>query len=317
MIYELRRNGGGPGLAAICSGGGQGDALLIEGPPLRPGDAPGSSSDPADGRARDDRGGADAPVRVRGGVGRGRRERLRKRIEHSGKLVDGWLDLGIEADGRLVGDITARSPKNALPPGVFEVGITLFDPDRDRGVGRSDRGHDDASVRGGGRRTRAGDDGGRQRRDAPRAGRLGFVHEGPCRRSRRARRPRGLRHVRGYSERLGGSSTSMTGWSTAASPTFRPTADRSRRCACRPRSARRRDRRPVDPRALAAQQGTARARRGRSRTPSLAWYPNVRSVSPLTASSVGLSATLRRVQLSVSTIARPAAAFSPPRSPFR
>ena len=30
MIYDLRRNGGGLGLAAICSGGGQGDALLVE-----------------------------------------------------------------------------------------------------------------------------------------------------------------------------------------------------------------------------------------------------------------------------------------------
>jgi len=30
MIHELRRNGGGLGLAAICSGGGQGDALLVE-----------------------------------------------------------------------------------------------------------------------------------------------------------------------------------------------------------------------------------------------------------------------------------------------
>jgi acetyl-CoA C-acetyltransferase len=30
MIHELRRNGGGLGLATICSGGGQGDALLIE-----------------------------------------------------------------------------------------------------------------------------------------------------------------------------------------------------------------------------------------------------------------------------------------------
>jgi acetyl-CoA C-acetyltransferase len=30
LIYELRRNGGGLGLAAICSGGGQGDALLLE-----------------------------------------------------------------------------------------------------------------------------------------------------------------------------------------------------------------------------------------------------------------------------------------------
>jgi acetyl-CoA C-acetyltransferase len=30
MVHELRREGGGIGLAAICSGGGQGDALLIE-----------------------------------------------------------------------------------------------------------------------------------------------------------------------------------------------------------------------------------------------------------------------------------------------
>jgi acetyl-CoA C-acetyltransferase len=30
LVHELRRNGGGLGLAAICSGGGQGDALLVE-----------------------------------------------------------------------------------------------------------------------------------------------------------------------------------------------------------------------------------------------------------------------------------------------
>ncbi len=30
MVHELRRNAGGLGLAAICSGGGQGDALLVE-----------------------------------------------------------------------------------------------------------------------------------------------------------------------------------------------------------------------------------------------------------------------------------------------
>jgi acetyl-CoA C-acetyltransferase len=30
MVYELRRQGGGRGLAAICSGGGQGDAILVE-----------------------------------------------------------------------------------------------------------------------------------------------------------------------------------------------------------------------------------------------------------------------------------------------
>jgi acetyl-CoA C-acetyltransferase len=30
LLYELRRRGGGKGLAAICSGGGQGDAVLVE-----------------------------------------------------------------------------------------------------------------------------------------------------------------------------------------------------------------------------------------------------------------------------------------------
>jgi acetyl-CoA C-acetyltransferase len=30
LVNELRRRGGGLGVAAICSGGGQGDAVLIE-----------------------------------------------------------------------------------------------------------------------------------------------------------------------------------------------------------------------------------------------------------------------------------------------
>ena len=30
LVHELRRDGGGLGLAAICSGGGQGDAILID-----------------------------------------------------------------------------------------------------------------------------------------------------------------------------------------------------------------------------------------------------------------------------------------------
>jgi acetyl-CoA C-acetyltransferase len=30
LVHELRRSGGGLGVAAICSGGGQGDALLVE-----------------------------------------------------------------------------------------------------------------------------------------------------------------------------------------------------------------------------------------------------------------------------------------------
>lgn len=30
LIHELKRRGGGTGIAAICSGGGQGDAIMIE-----------------------------------------------------------------------------------------------------------------------------------------------------------------------------------------------------------------------------------------------------------------------------------------------
>jgi acetyl-CoA C-acetyltransferase len=30
LLYGLKRRGGGRGLAAICSGGGQGDAVLVE-----------------------------------------------------------------------------------------------------------------------------------------------------------------------------------------------------------------------------------------------------------------------------------------------
>ena len=62
---------------------------------------------------------------------------LAARLERSGRLLDGWLDLAIEAGGRLVGDIGARRPPGALPPGVFELGVSLFDPgDRGRGYGR-------------------------------------------------------------------------------------------------------------------------------------------------------------------------------------
>ena len=32
LMHELKRRGGGLGIAAICSGGGQGDAIMIEVP---------------------------------------------------------------------------------------------------------------------------------------------------------------------------------------------------------------------------------------------------------------------------------------------
>jgi RimJ/RimL family protein N-acetyltransferase len=63
-------------------------------------------------------------------------ERLRERVRNSGEFVDGWLDLGIESDGRLVGEIDARHPPRTMPEGVFELGISLFDVnDRGRGLG--------------------------------------------------------------------------------------------------------------------------------------------------------------------------------------
>jgi aminoglycoside 6'-N-acetyltransferase len=57
------------------------------------------------------------------------------RIARSGRFVDGRLDLGIEADGRLVGDVSARRPAGAFPPGVVEIGISLLPEYRGRGLG--------------------------------------------------------------------------------------------------------------------------------------------------------------------------------------
>jgi len=61
---------------------------------------------------------------------------IRQRVAHSGEFNAGEILLGIEADGRLVGEIQGRCPETASPPGVFELGIGLFDPqDRGRGIG--------------------------------------------------------------------------------------------------------------------------------------------------------------------------------------
>jgi RimJ/RimL family protein N-acetyltransferase len=64
------------------------------------------------------------------------RER-RERLERSGER-NGWeIMLAVEAGGRLVGDVQGRSPRFAIPPGVWELGIELWDPaDRGRGIGR-------------------------------------------------------------------------------------------------------------------------------------------------------------------------------------
>lgn len=64
------------------------------------------------------------------------RRRFRQRLARSGRFVVGRLDLAIDIDGRLAGEIGARCPERPLPPGVFEVGIALYERiDRGRGLG--------------------------------------------------------------------------------------------------------------------------------------------------------------------------------------
>jgi RimJ/RimL family protein N-acetyltransferase len=64
------------------------------------------------------------------------RSDVRARVQHSGTWRDRRvLDLGIEADGRLVGDIQARRDHEFAPPGLFDLGIALFSDVRGHGIG--------------------------------------------------------------------------------------------------------------------------------------------------------------------------------------
>ena len=63
-------------------------------------------------------------------------EPIRQKIEASGTWHDGWIEFAIEADGRVVGEIQARSIRRAMPQGVFELGVEIYDhADRRRGLG--------------------------------------------------------------------------------------------------------------------------------------------------------------------------------------
>lgn len=61
---------------------------------------------------------------------------FRERLERSGNLEDGWLDLAIDLDGECIGRIQTFVPSEPLPPGVFEVGIGLRAHARGLGHGR-------------------------------------------------------------------------------------------------------------------------------------------------------------------------------------
>jgi RimJ/RimL family protein N-acetyltransferase len=70
-------------------------------------------------------------------TGPGKRSQLRKRLLVSGQFVRGSLDLAIESNGRLIGDVQARMGEGQrLPPGVVELGVDLYDPaQRGKGFG--------------------------------------------------------------------------------------------------------------------------------------------------------------------------------------
>jgi RimJ/RimL family protein N-acetyltransferase len=70
-----------------------------------------------------------------GSPGPDARERFLQRLEASGDWADGRLDLAVEADGELVGEIDVRAPQQSMPPGVCEFGIELWEECRGRGLG--------------------------------------------------------------------------------------------------------------------------------------------------------------------------------------
>jgi RimJ/RimL family protein N-acetyltransferase len=64
------------------------------------------------------------------------RAQRRERLARSGSRYQWELLFAIEGDGRLVGEIQARYAQGAMPPGVHELGIEIWDrSDRRRGYG--------------------------------------------------------------------------------------------------------------------------------------------------------------------------------------
>jgi RimJ/RimL family protein N-acetyltransferase len=60
---------------------------------------------------------------------------FRERLGRSGSWRDGRLDLAIELDGELVGEVDVRSNLRMMPVGVCEFGIELWEERRGVGAG--------------------------------------------------------------------------------------------------------------------------------------------------------------------------------------
>jgi RimJ/RimL family protein N-acetyltransferase len=64
------------------------------------------------------------------------RDALRARFERSGIMQGVALDLAIEVDDRMIGGIqTYDPPDRTLPPGAFEIGISIDAPMQGKGYG--------------------------------------------------------------------------------------------------------------------------------------------------------------------------------------
>ena len=62
---------------------------------------------------------------------------FKARLQRSGHMEDGWLDLAIDLDGTVIGRIQTFVPQGRRPPpGTFEVGIGLDADVRGKGYGR-------------------------------------------------------------------------------------------------------------------------------------------------------------------------------------
>lgn len=65
------------------------------------------------------------------------KEARRERLRLSGTRTRWEILFAIEQGGRIVGEIQARYSDEVLPPGVYEIGIEIFEPgDRGKGYGR-------------------------------------------------------------------------------------------------------------------------------------------------------------------------------------
>ncbi|MFM7718152.1 MAG: GNAT family N-acetyltransferase [Actinomycetota bacterium] len=71
-----------------------------------------------------------------GELDRRTREQRRERLRSSGRRYFTELLFAVEAEDRLVGEVQARFDGNLMPPGVFEIGIEIWEEsDRGRGLG--------------------------------------------------------------------------------------------------------------------------------------------------------------------------------------